>query len=96
MGDTQLQEFRGDVLAGVDKDYSMVGGGSMPEEKINSYVLKISSNKCTAQQLEYKLRNSEIPVIVRVSNNEVIIDVRTILDEEFDIVVKTFKELALL
>lgn len=91
----RLDSFKEYLTIKVEKDYSMVGGGSMPEEKINSYVLKISSNKCTAQQLESKLRNSEIPVIVRVSNNEVLIDVRTILDEEFDIVVKTFKELAL-
>lgn len=78
----------------MEQDYSMVGGGSMPEEKIKTYVLKVSSSKYTPQQLEHKLRMGETPIIVRVSNNEVIMDVRTIFDEEFDIVVKAYNAIS--
>lgn len=78
----------------VEEDYSMVGGGSMPVEKIQTYVIKVKNNKYSPQQLEKKLRENKIPIIIRVSNNEVIMDLRTMFDRDFDVIVDAFMKLS--
>lgn len=77
----------------VNKDFSMVGGGSMPAEKINTYVIKVNSPKITCGNLEKELRFNNIPIIVRVCNDEIIMDLRTILDSDFEIIVKAFENI---
>ncbi|WP_102400128.1 L-seryl-tRNA(Sec) selenium transferase [Haloimpatiens massiliensis] len=74
----------------LDSDYSMVGGGSMPVERIETYVIKVSSEVFTPEQIEHKLRMNKIPIVVRVYNNEVIMDLRTIFPRDFDSVVEAF------
>lgn len=74
----------------LEEDYSIVGGGSMPTEKIDTYVIKVESDKFSPQELEKKLRENKTPIIIRISNNEVILDVRTIFDKDFDIIVNAF------
>ncbi|WP_152563684.1 hypothetical protein [Clostridium drakei] len=34
------------------RETSMVGGGSMPMEKIETYIIKVKSNKFSLQELE--------------------------------------------
>jgi L-seryl-tRNA(Ser) seleniumtransferase len=74
----------------LEEDYSIVGGGSMPTEKIETYIIKVESDKFSPQELEKKLRENKTPIIIRISNNEVILDVRTIFDKDFDIVADAF------
>jgi L-seryl-tRNA(Ser) seleniumtransferase len=76
------------------EDYSMVGGGSMPTERIETYVIKVKSDKFSPQELEKKLRENKTPIIIRVSNDEVILDLRTIFDKDFDIIVDAFDSLS--
>jgi L-seryl-tRNA(Ser) seleniumtransferase len=78
----------------IDEDFSMVGGGSMPAEKINTYVIKVKSDSFSADELETKLRMNDTAIIVRVNNNEVILDLRTIFDRDFDIIVNAFEKIA--
>ncbi|SHI02309.1 L-seryl-tRNA(Sec) selenium transferase [Clostridium collagenovorans DSM 3089] len=70
----------------VETEYSMVGGGSMPTETIEGYAVKFTCDKMTPQQIEIALRNNKTPIVVRVNNGEVILDVRTLKVEEFDII----------
>lgn len=74
----------------VNSDFSMVGGGSMPTEKIPTYVIRVNSNQNSAQEIEHKLRKNAIPIICRVFNNEVILDLRTIFEKDFDSIVDFF------
>lgn len=74
----------------VSQDYSIVGGGAMPSEKIPTFVIKVCKSGISASELEKKLRNNEIPIIVRVSNDQVIMDLRTVFEEDFDIIAKAF------
>lgn len=77
----------------VEEENSMVGGGSMPIEKIPTYVIKIKSDKYKTEELEAKLRKNKIPIIVRIVNDTVIMDVRTISDKDFDIIAEIFAKL---
>lgn len=71
----------------IDNDFSMVGGGSMPTERIKTYVIKVNSKKKSVQELEKMLRLGRVSIVGRVSNNELIFDLRTIDESEFDIIV---------
>lgn len=77
----------------IDLDYSMIGGGSMPTEKIQTYVLKFKSSSISSEVLEEKLRKNSIPIITRIYNGEVYMDLRTIFDKDFDIIVEAFKNI---
>ncbi len=74
------------------EDYSMVGGGSMPIEKIPTYVIRVKSDKYKPEELEIMLRKNKTPIIIRVSNDEVIMDVRTMFDKDFDVIVEAFSK----
>lgn len=77
----------------VDSDYSMVGGGSMPTEKIPTYILKIKSKSISSKQIETLLRNNTTPVIIRIFENNIIMDLRTIFDKDFDIITEALKKM---
>lgn len=75
----------------VDTGYAKVGGGSLPTETIPSYVIKVKSNKISTSSMEKLMRENDVALIGRVNNDEFIMDLRTILDEDFDTIVDIFK-----
>ena len=81
-----------DVVAGIAKDYSEVGGGSLPLEKLPTYVIEIESKKISTSKLENRLRKYRTPIFSRVRDNKVLIDLRTIKPEQYEIIVQAFNE----
>lgn len=69
-----------------------VGGGAAPLARLNGYGVSVYSEKIRAEELEASLRNAEVPVIVRVFQNKVHLDMRTIGKEEESLVIQAFKE----
>lgn len=60
---------------------SKAGGGSLPEVEFKTYAVSV---KCgiSVNDLEKKLRNSSPPVIARIKDGLLLLDVRTIRDHE--------------
>ncbi len=87
----KLQSKTQDFKFYIDKGESMVGGGSMPTEKIETYVVKVTSEKFSPEDMERKLRLGETPLIARVYNDELVLDGRTLFKEDFDSIVQCFK-----
>lgn len=73
----------------VKRDFSQIGGGAMPLETIDTYVVSISSKTQSPNKIERKLREAEVPIVVRISKDEIIIDVRTLFKEDYKIVTDT-------
>lgn len=69
----------------VSEDFSEVGGGSMPLHKLPTKTIVISKEGISADMLEGLLRRGEHPVICRIHKNKVILDVRTIFEDEFEL-----------
>lgn len=77
----------------VIKDFSQVGGGAMPLEKIETYVLSIKAMDMSVEKLECKLRTNDIPIITRIFKDRIIIDVRTLFKEDFKMILDTLVKL---
>lgn len=75
-------KFKIEVL----KDFSQVGGGAMPLESLETYVVAISSTEISLDKLEYELRENDTPIITRISKEKMLFDVRTIFEDEYKII----------
>ncbi len=64
------------------EDISEVGGGALPLQELPTVVLAIDPLSLSVNSLEERLRRGEPPVIARISKDELILDMRTIFDEE--------------
>ena len=76
-----------DMKVEIVDDYSEVGGGSLPLEKLDTKCIKIGFEKISVAEFEKHLRNYKIPIITRVYKDNVYIDLRTVDEDEFDIIV---------
>ena len=76
-----------DMQVEIVDDYSEVGGGSLPLEKLDTKCIKIGFEKMSVAEFEKHLRNYEVPIITRVYKDNVYIDLRTVAEDEFDTVV---------
>lgn len=70
----------------IQDDYSEVGGGSLPTEKLPTKCIVFSLENNSIQKFENNLRNLEIPIIARLYKDRLYLDLRTISREEFEIV----------
>jgi L-seryl-tRNA(Ser) seleniumtransferase len=61
---------------------SRVGGGAMPEQNLPSQAVVISPSSLTVSRLETLLRQLEIPVIGRIEEDRLLLDMRTVADDE--------------
>ena len=75
----------------IEDGLSQVGGGSMPLETIKTKVVSITPKNMSVSSLEKKLRLSDSHIIARIYDNKYILDVRTIFEEEFEIIAKELK-----
>ncbi|MFS0636047.1 L-seryl-tRNA(Sec) selenium transferase [Mesobacillus foraminis] len=71
---------------------SQVGGGTMPDVELPTFLIGLSHPKWNASALARKLRLEASPaVIVRIQQEEVQIDLRTVKEEEEKLVVEALK-----
>lgn len=77
-----------DAQISIEDNFSQVGGGSMPIEKLKTFVISIIPNKMSVSSLERKLRLSNSNIIWRIYENKYILDVRTIFEDEFEIIAR--------
>lgn len=88
--DSLVNELRDEFSIKIVDEYSQVGGGSMPLEKINTKAIKLKSESVDISTLERNLRNFTIPVVARIYKDEIYLDLRTIDESEISIVVDAF------
>jgi len=64
------------------EDLSQVGGGALPLQELHTIVLALKPIDFSVNRLEESFRKGEPPIITRISKDELILDMRTIFDEE--------------
>ena len=78
---TQLEAvdgWRAKLVPGV----SAVGGGSAPGVELSTWLVAIEKPELTPDALEERLRSLTPPVIARIEHDQVLLDLRTVLPEQ--------------
>lgn len=72
---------------------SEVGGGSMPMEKLPTWLVWVKPEKRSVSSAVEALRGLPVPVIVRVENDQILLDPRTLQAGELEEVVQAFEQI---
>jgi len=72
------------ALLELQEGFSVIGGGSTPDQQLPTVLVAIASQNYSAAALEEKLRAAKraAPVIARIENDRLILDLRTVSPEE--------------
>ena len=68
--------------------FSAVGGGSLPALQLPTRLVAVTSSRLSAESIDKVLRSFETPVIARIAKGALLLDVRTLLDDDFELVAK--------
>ncbi|MEJ2110071.1 MAG: L-seryl-tRNA(Sec) selenium transferase [Acidobacteriota bacterium] len=77
------QEARTSIRSG----FSVVGGGSCPDCPIPTVLLTIESDRLTPNAIESRLRLQDQTIVVRLEEDKVLIDLRTVFPEQETILI---------
>ncbi len=79
-----------DISAEVIQDVSRAGGGALPMESLPTWAVAVTSPSFKANYLEEGLRAADPPVICRIREGRIILDMRTVSDDELNIIAAAF------
>ena len=78
------------LLAGtparIVEGFSVIGGGSTPEQALPTYLIAVESGQVAS--LERRLREGDPAVVARIEDERLLLDLRTVLPEEEALLVK--------
>jgi L-seryl-tRNA(Ser) seleniumtransferase len=77
---TQLRDLPGLTVSLVDGE-SVAGGGSTPGQFLPSKLIAVTHERHSAQNLSAALRRNRPPIVARVEANQLLLDLRTVLDD---------------
>lgn len=70
--------------------YSQVGGGALPLQEIPTKLVAIKPKGISPNDMEMAMRMNPVPIIARIERDEVLLDTRTLMDEDLDIIIDFF------
>ena len=70
--------------------FSRVGGGAMPEQNLPSRAVVVEPHELHVSALERILRGQDIPVIARIEDDKLLLDLRTVADDEVAVLHQAF------
>ncbi len=73
---------------------SLLGGGSAPEEGLPTALVAVACAGLSARAIEERLRRSDPPVVARIEEGRVLVDLRTVLPEQDPLVERALASLA--
>ena len=76
--------WRTRVIDGV----STIGGGSAPGAELPTRLVQLERDGLSADQIEERLRSSDPPIIARIQDDYVVLDLRTVLPEQDQILMQ--------
>ncbi len=84
----------GSVSARVEDGKSVIGGGSTPGHSLPARLVAVQHGRLSAQELEAALRRNRPPIIARVERDLLLLDLRTVFDDQDAEIVQAFERLA--
>ena len=72
---------------------SRVGGGAMPEQNVPSRSVALEPVHLSVNELERALRKQEIAVVGRIEDDRLLLDMRTVMDDELALIHKSLVQI---
>ncbi len=85
--------FDGIAKVCINKTKAQVGGGSLPNEYIDSYAVCFKPLKISVSKMEEDLRKGKYHIISRIQNDMLILDVRTLFEDDFEKISAAIKQI---
>lgn len=76
----------------VEKSAARAGGGSLPMTDIPSFSVSVAPEEISASELERRLRQLDIPVIGRITDGKLLLDLRTIEERDIPYLAEQFSQ----
>jgi L-seryl-tRNA(Ser) seleniumtransferase len=80
----RLRELEGLRTVAVREDVAFVGGGSLPDQAMKTYVVEITGRDLTDTELAHRLRTGTPAVVGRLRDGKLLLDLRTIFPHQED------------
>jgi L-seryl-tRNA(Ser) seleniumtransferase len=80
-----------ELRVGVRNDVAYVGGGSLPDRPLATAVIEISSRDVSDAELAARLRTGTPAVLGRVQDGKVLLDVRTVFEDQIEPLVESVR-----
>jgi L-seryl-tRNA(Ser) seleniumtransferase len=80
------------IPAAIQRSASPIGGGSTPDQTLPTWTVELEVDNPSA--FETRLRSAPVPVIARIERGKVILDMRTVADNEQDLLIVSVKSAA--
>ena len=85
-----LQE---DAQVQVKEEFSQIGGGSLPLTELKTFAVYIKFHKLSAKEASSRLRKCKTPIISRIKDDFVVMDLRTCFESDEQKIVEAIKEI---
>ena len=72
---------------------SLIGGGSAPSAVLPTRLIAVSANKIGANEIAARLRHAELAIIARVEDGRVLLDLRTVLPAQDEVLRQTLADI---
>jgi L-seryl-tRNA(Ser) seleniumtransferase len=82
------------VSAEIIDGQSVIGGGAAPSAVLPTRLLAVSAKGLSADEVAVRLRTSTPPIIARVEDGRVLLDLRSVFPEQDDYIVQALRNLA--
>jgi L-seryl-tRNA(Ser) seleniumtransferase len=73
---------------------SLVGGGSAPTSTLPTFLIAVTAQTLSADQLAERLRLWTPPIVARVEEGRVLLDLRTVFEDEEELILGALKSIA--
>lgn len=87
---TQSSKLKLEVIEGE----SVIGGGAAPSSVLATRLLAITCTDASADEVSVKLRGADPPIIARVEEGRVLLDLRTVFPEQDQLIVDALQRIA--
>ncbi|GAX89975.1 L-seryl-tRNA(Sec) selenium transferase [Effusibacillus lacus] len=84
--------FQEKAVVEVVEGMSQVGGGSLPDEDLATYLVAVKTTPFSLNALEHALRHVDLPVMTTIRKEALLFDVRTIFPREIDECINSVRE----
>jgi L-seryl-tRNA(Ser) seleniumtransferase len=81
-----------DSRVSIEEVVSQVGGGALPLQFLPSRAVALQPSGVSAQELAERLCQLKVPIITRIQQDKVLLDVRTIREDELSLIPEGVKE----